>query len=165
MHRYSKIDLLTSFLSLRFRRVQSQIFFLKKTGDKIPLFQTSIQMLAFKLRVDNTPTFTTPSFDFESHSRELLSSVNQVFSFRDHFWSRAHEIDQKPSAGIDLDEYKNDHLRTAVDNVLVRFNLLTTITPLKKRAASNLRAKGPVASNSVNNNIAAVERTGIYMFL
>jgi hypothetical protein len=118
-------------------------------------------MLAFELKQDNSPTFTTPSFDFESHSSELLSMVNQVFEYRDYFWSSAHEKNQMPCAGVDLEQYKNDHLRKAVDNLLIRFNLLTTSPPLKKRAASNLRAVKAGRSAAVN---AAVDINGIVLF-
>jgi hypothetical protein len=116
-------------------------------------------MLAFP--TIKSPTFTTPSFDFETHSSELLAMVNQVFEYRDHFWSRAHETQQKPLEDVDFDAYKNDHLRKAVDNVLVRFNLLTTLHPLKKRAQSNLRAVKTGQPIPVNINVAVVEKNGI----
>lgn len=108
-------------------------------------------MLALEFTEDSCPTFTTPSFDFESHSAELLEMVNQVFEYRDEFWKKVHEQQPTSPTGEALDDkFKEQYLRKAVDRVLVRFNLLTTSTPLKKRAASNRRAK--------QNNTAAPEK-------
>ena len=76
--------------------------------------------------------FTTPCLDFKSHSTELLQLIEQVYVYRDTFWAKQ----QHPPSGTDLFMYKETKVEKRMEDVLLRFNLLTK-RPLKKRALEN----------------------------
>ncbi|KAJ3228455.1 Tetratricopeptide repeat protein 5 [Clydaea vesicula] len=83
--------------------------------------------------------FTTPSFDFDSHSEELKALVDELYCFRDNFWIDYKKKQTKPEItsqlqNVDFEQIKSQCLKLKQENILNRMLVLTT--PPKKRNLS-----------------------------
>lgn len=101
---------------------------------------------AFNIIEFPTPTFTTPCFDYSTHSTQITHQVDAVYLYKNKFWSMLSE--SQLSAISDPSSFKESLLASAVQSVVQVLNNLT-ISPLKKRAQSI-----QVHSNTISDPIS-----------
>jgi hypothetical protein len=110
-----------------------------------------------------SPVFTTPTLDFQTHSMELKKLVDKLYDFKDRFFVVLNAGEKKDKTEADeLLKLRDTSLRRLRDLTLRRFNQFTL--PPTKVSKSSLNLKDFSTSTNAHSEHAKEECKIDYVF-